>query len=59
MSAHRCDVPGCDGTRLGHDLAAEFPDETRRCDEALDELLDRIRNRPAPTTRTPEESPDE
>ena len=36
--AHRCDVPGCDGTRLGHDLASEFPEETRRFDAAMDRL---------------------
>lgn len=46
--SHTCDVPGCDGTRLGHQLAVDFPDETRRCDEALDHLIDRIRNRPDP-----------
>lgn len=38
MSAHRCKVPGCDGTRLGHDLAADFPEETKRIDEAFDRL---------------------
>lgn len=32
---HRCDLPRCDGTRLGHDLALEFPEETARVDEAL------------------------
>ena len=35
---HRCDLPHCDGTRLGHDLAAEFPEETRRYEEAMDRL---------------------
>lgn len=38
MSAHRCDLPGCDGTRLGHELAADFPEETARVDEALDRI---------------------
>lgn len=38
---HRCDVPNCDGTLLGHDLAVEFPEETRQIDEALDHLRDR------------------
>ncbi len=32
---HRCDVPHCDGTRLGHDLAVDFPEETARVDEGL------------------------
>lgn len=36
--AHCCDLPGCDGTRLGHDLARDFPEETRRFDEAMDRL---------------------
>lgn len=35
---HRCDLPNCDGTRLGHDLAAEFPEETVRVVDALDRL---------------------
>ena len=35
---HHCTLPGCDGTRLGHDLAAEFPEETKRIDEAFDRL---------------------
>lgn len=39
--SHQCDVPRCDGTRLGHDLAVEFPEETRQVDEALNRLRDR------------------
>ena len=30
-----CYVPRCDGTRLGHDLAVDFPEETKRFDEAI------------------------
>lgn len=37
---HRCQVKGCDGTRLGHDLAVEFPQETARIDEALRRLAE-------------------
>lgn len=35
---HRCDLSGCDGTRLGHDLARDFPAETQRLNKALDRL---------------------
>jgi hypothetical protein len=38
MSEHRCHMRGCDGTRLGHDLAHDFPEETQRVDEALHRL---------------------
>lgn len=38
MVPHECGLPHCDGTRLGHDLASEFPEETRRIDEAFDQL---------------------
>lgn len=38
MSTHSCDLPGCDGTRLGHTLAEDFPEETARIDDALDRL---------------------
>ena len=38
MSGHRCDLAHCDGTRLGHSLAEEFPEETARIDEAFDRL---------------------
>lgn len=41
MSAHRCAVPRCDGTTLGHDLAVEFPDETRAFDEAMERAAQR------------------
>lgn len=40
MSVHRCNVPGCDGTRLGHDLAVEFPEETARIDGELRRLAE-------------------
>jgi hypothetical protein len=33
--SHACDHPGCDGTRLGHTLAIDFPDETQRIDAAM------------------------
>lgn len=36
--SHTCDVPHCDGTRLGHDLAVEFPEETARLEAALETL---------------------
>lgn len=39
MSEHKCQYLGCDGTRLGHQLAKEFPQETARIDEAIDRLL--------------------
>lgn len=35
---HTCTVPYCGGTRLGHDLAVEFPEETARLERALDTL---------------------
>lgn len=35
---HTCDTAGCDGTRLGHSLAADFPAETAALDAALDRL---------------------
>lgn len=38
MSRHQCDLSGCDGTRLGHDLAGDFPEETARFNEALDRI---------------------
>lgn len=34
VDRHHC----CDGTRLGHDLAAEFPEATARFDAAMDRL---------------------
>lgn len=27
---HKCQLRNCDGTRLGHDLARDFPKETNR-----------------------------
>ena len=50
MSEHHCDVPHCDGTRLGHDLAVDFPEETARVDNELRRLaepLDGLRVNPA------------
>lgn len=38
MSRHSCNLPHCDGTRLGHELARDFPQETARLDEALDQI---------------------
>ena len=35
---YSCDTAGCDGTRLGHDLAADFPAETAAVDAALARL---------------------
>lgn len=35
---HDCNVPYCDGTDLGHDLAREFPEETAQYEEAMDRL---------------------
>lgn len=35
---HRCNLPHCDGTQLGHELARDFPEETARIDEAFDRL---------------------
>lgn len=37
---HTCNVPHCDGTRLGHDLAVEFPTETARIDAELARLAE-------------------
>ena len=48
MSGHRCDVPHCDGTSLGHDLAVEFPEETQQVDEALDRLRTARKDRVMP-----------
>lgn len=38
---HKCKVPNCDGTRLGHDLAVDFPVETARFNDAMDRLVHR------------------
>ena len=36
---HRCNLPNCDGTRLGHELARDFPEETRKFVEAWEDLF--------------------
>lgn len=33
-----CNLANCDGTRLGHDLALDFPDETERLVQSLARL---------------------
>jgi hypothetical protein len=38
VSAHSCGLPHCDGTRLGHELARDFPKETARLETSLDRL---------------------
>lgn len=43
QQAHDCEVTGCDGTRLGHDLATDFPEETARFDAAMDRLRRSLR----------------
>lgn len=40
MTARHCTVPHYDGTRLGHDLAVEFPEETARIDRELARLAE-------------------
>ncbi len=40
MTAHKCKFVGCDGTRLGHDLAKDFPEETARIDAELARLAE-------------------
>lgn len=50
MSQHKCTIVGCDGTKLGHYLAKEFPQETAQIDEALDRIL-----RPDDYLKAPEE----
>jgi hypothetical protein len=32
---HNCKNPRCDGTKLGHSLAMDFPKETQRIDDAF------------------------
>lgn len=41
MSKHRCALSGCDGTRLGHELARDFPGETARFDDAMSRIVNR------------------
>lgn len=38
MSGQECEVPNCDGSRLGHDLAVDFPGETQRIVDVLDRM---------------------
>lgn len=38
MARHSCDVPYCDGTRLGHELARDFPEETARIVESFNRM---------------------
>ena len=38
---HKCNLPGCDGTMLGHDMARDFPRETQRLNDALDRIVHR------------------
>jgi len=38
MVTHSCNLAHCDGTRLGHELARDFPAETARIDEAFNDL---------------------
>lgn len=33
---HDCNLPYCDGTDLGHELARDFPEETARFEEQMD-----------------------
>lgn len=35
MATHKCSLPHCDGTRLGHELARDFPKETAAINEAF------------------------
>lgn len=41
--SHSCDIAHCDGTKLGHELARDFPKETARLEESLDRLRDQLR----------------
>ena len=38
---HDCEYRGCDGTRLGHELAKNFPNATQRFNDAMDRLNNR------------------
>lgn len=44
----QCQVPHCDGTDFGHDLAVDFPEQTARVADAERQLLERIRIRKQP-----------
>lgn len=43
MARHHCNLLHCDGTKLGHELAQDFPAETARINEAFDDLRERLR----------------
>lgn len=43
MTAHACGLARCDGTRLGHELARDFPKETARINEAFEDAVARFR----------------
>lgn len=57
LAGHSCDVPGCDGTLLGHDLAVDFPAETARLNAALDRLREPREDRVLPENLTPDPAP--
>ena len=38
MAEHKCALANCDGTRLGHELARDFPEETARLVDSLARL---------------------
>lgn len=40
MAKHKCQLLDCDGTPLGHELARDFPEETRQVTESLERLID-------------------
>lgn len=40
MAQHRCDHWDCDGTKLGHELARNFPEEIQTFTEAVERLID-------------------
>lgn len=41
MTKHECKLPHCDGTRLGHELARDFPKETAAINEAFTRMTNR------------------
>lgn len=40
MAKHKCKLFDCDGTQLGHELARDFPEETRRFTEVVERIID-------------------
>lgn len=48
---HQCNLAGCDGTDLGHELARDFPAETARIDQAFDRLANPEDHLMAPAPR--------